>query len=210
MAHTMVRLSGLAFMAFALVACQTLAEQDSLGWYKDRGAVAPQQNKVVICHGFGCVHRTVVTLTPADRTQLANIMAQGKASPDQERQQLKAAVMWFEKRTGPIAGSENDVGGLDMANARVRGQMDCIDEATNTTSLMLVMEQWGLFQHHTVGRPVARGFLLDGRYPHATATLIEQNSGNAYSIDPWPYGNGENVDIMPLSTWSKVRPGARA
>ncbi len=113
--------------------------------------------------------------------------------------------MWFEAHVAPKAGSANDVGGLDMQNAGKRGQMDCIDEATNTTSLLWILDKHGLLKHHHVGRPVARGFFLDGRYPHATATLIETESNTAYAIDPWPYGNAEDVDIMLLSVWMTKR-----
>jgi hypothetical protein len=201
------RFVSLGFILCALVACQTLAEQDSIGWYQDRGAVYPRHDKLVICHGFGCAHRTAITLQRSDKDKLAEIMAKGAKSAKEERAQLAKAVMWFEKRAGPVVGSTNDIGGLDMANARVKGQMDCIDEATNTTSLMLAMEDMGLFKHHRVGRPVARGFLLDGRYPHATATLIETATNTAHAIDPWPYGNGENVDVMLLSKWFATWPG---
>jgi hypothetical protein len=194
------------FLIIILPSCQEAAQQSSLGWYQDRGAVSPRNDRIVICHAFGCARRTVYALSPSDKTKLKAFLKAGSASAIEERKAIAKAVMWFEKRVGPIVGSDKDIGGLDMQNAGVAGQMDCIDEATNTTSLLLILEENTFLKYHTVGSPVARGFFLDGRYPHATATLIETVNNQAYAIDPWPYGNGENVDVMPLQAWFNKRP----
>lgn len=114
---------------------------------------------------------------------------------------MKIAVSWAEKRVAKTVGSENDIGGLDMQNAGVRGQMDCIDEATNTTSLLLVAEARGMLKHHRVTTPVARGFFLDGRYPHATAVVVEKRSGTAFAIDSWPHPNGAPPNVLRLDNW---------
>ena len=79
--------------------------------------------------------------------------------------------------------------------------MDCIDEATNTTSLLLVAQRRGMLKHHRVTTPVARGFFLDGRYPHATAVVKEKASGRAYAVDSWPKANGAKPDILDLDDW---------
>ena len=114
--------------------------------------------------------------------------------------------MWMEARVGPVIGSDGDVGGLDMWNAGEHGQMDCLDEATNTTTTLLILGQNGLLNHHTVGYPVARGFFLDGRYPHATAVVEETETGERWAIDPWPYANAEDVDVMTLDAWYATFP----
>ena len=41
-------------------------------------------------------------------------------------------------------------------------QQDCVDEATNTTSYLLVLQAHGLLKHHTVGIPMTKGNLLEG------------------------------------------------
>mgnify|MGYP006292403543 FL=1 len=107
----------------------------------------------------------------------------------------------MEKRVAPTVGSEGDVGGLDLWNAGKRGQMDCIDEAANAASYLLLAEKRGYLRHHTVGRPVARGFFLDGRYPHATAVIREKKTGEAFAVDSWREANGAPPVVMPLSEW---------
>jgi hypothetical protein len=83
--------------------------------------------------------------------------------------------------------------------------MDCIDEATNTTSVLLVAERRGLLRHHEVTSPVARGFFLDGRYPHATAVLRETGGGSAWAVDSWPEANGKPPLVQPLDAWFAAR-----
>ena len=80
-------------------------------------------------------------------------------------------------------------------------QLDCIDESRNTTTLLKLIEERGWLSHHKVGKPKIRGFLLDLRYPHNTATVIEKQSGEAWAIDSWTTANAEFPDIMPLKVW---------
>jgi hypothetical protein len=136
-------------------------------------------------------------------------MVPGQASPQAERAAIARAVMWVEERVAPQVGSQDDVGGLDLQNAGVPGQMDCLDETTNTTTTLMLLADQGMLRHHSPQFPVARGFFLDGRYPHATAVLRESESGQQWAIDPWPYRNGEDVDVMPLETWFATWPYAR-
>ncbi|MBV6657242.1 MAG: hypothetical protein KI785_05670 [Devosiaceae bacterium] len=193
--------------ALPLAGCVS-SMQSPLGWYPVHGGNAPQNLRLTICHGFGCARSTQVQLTERDVAALRRLMARGAGNPSAERAAIAEAVKWVERRVGPIVGSDEDVGGLDLHNAGVPGQMDCLDETTNTTSTLLLLAQYDLLQHHTVAYPVARGFFLDGRYPHATAVVAETASGTRWAIDPWPYANGADVDVMPLDAWYAVWPSS--
>lgn len=197
----------LALAASLLAGCVS-SGTSPLAWYATQDARTPDGLTLGICHAFGCQRQTTVRLTEQDVAALAGIMASGAESPAAERAALAEAVMWMEERVGHEVGSHNDIGGLDMQNAGRPGQMDCLDETTNTTTTMLLLAENGLLQHHTPGYPVARGFFLDGRYPHATAVLQETATGNDWAIDPWPYANAENVDVMPLEDWYNSWPYA--
>ncbi|MEM0905897.1 MAG: hypothetical protein AAGJ94_00945 [Pseudomonadota bacterium] len=169
------------------------------GWYDTaQGIVPTEANRVFVCHGFGCHYRSAVTFSRADIRTMRRIVGRPRTAKE-ERRRLRKLVAWAEKRVAPTAGSADDVGGLDLGNSRKRGQMDCIDEATNTTSYLLVAAQNGILRHHEVASPVARGFFLDGRYPHATAVVSA--NGEPYAIDSWPMANGELPNVMPLETW---------
>ncbi len=184
-----------------LPGCAGQAAGRPQAWYAAHNGVPPRLHRIYVCHAFGCALKTPVDFSKRDLSRLRQILAAGRANPEAERRAIARAVAWNEKRVAPLVGSENDVGGLDLANAGVPGQMDCIDEATNTTSLLLVAEENGLLRHHRVTTPVARGYFLDGRYPHATAVVVERESGAAHAVDSWPQANGELPTVMPLDDW---------
>ncbi|SUB01278.1 Uncharacterised protein [Pannonibacter phragmitetus] len=187
--------------ATVLAGCAAQAELGPEIWYRDRKALLPKADRLYICHGFGCTYKAPVDFSSADRRKLASILASGKESPAAERRAVSRAVQWQEARVTAALGTAPDIGGLDMRNAGVPGQMDCIDEASNTTSLLLYAERAGLLRHHRVASPVARGFLLDGRYPHATAVLRESAGGQAYAIDSWVRANAKPPVVQPLESW---------
>ncbi|WP_417683924.1 hypothetical protein [Roseibium sp.] len=199
--------AALLLVAAGLAGCAGQANGDAQGWYDGNEGVAPTANRIYVCHGFGCAYKTPVDFSQADMAKLKRILAAGAGSPKEERMAIASAVVWQEKRVAGRVGSGNDVGGFDMQNAGVRGQMDCIDESTNTNSLLLVAERSGYLKHHVVASPVARGFFLDGRYPHATATVREKTTGAVYAIDSWPHSNGKPPVISELSVWMQRRAG---
>ena len=191
----------LAAVAGLAAGCAGQSSGKPQAWYATHGGVAPTSDRVYICHGFGCYWRTPFTYSARDLGELRRILARGEKSPAAERKAMARAVQWSERRVAKTVGSANDIGGLDLYNARVRGQMDCIDEATNTTSLLRVAEKHGWLKYHRVTSPVSRGFFLDGRYPHATAVVAEKAGGKTFAIDSWPHPNGALPDVMTLDAW---------
>jgi hypothetical protein len=164
----------------------------------------PTPSVVFVCHGFGCKYRDEVDLTPNDRARLTQLLAAGRASPAAERKAVAAAGAWFDLRIAPVAGTKNHVAraGADyMFDIR---QFDCIDSSRNTTSLLLVLDELKLLRYHDVYAPEARGFLIDGRAPHATAVLVDKSTGTKWSIDSWTVGYGRALEIMPLDRWKTL------
>ena len=83
-------------------------------------------------------------------------------------------------------------------------QFDCIDSSRNTTSLLMVLDQLNLLRYHDVDEPEARGYMVDGRPPHATAVLVERATGKKWSIDSWTVGYGQTLEVMPLERWKDL------
>ena len=46
---------------------------------------------------------------------------------------------------------------MDFRGSGDTTQLDCVDEATNTTSYILVLDRHGLIRHHRVERPLRQG-----------------------------------------------------
>ena len=125
-------------------------------------------------------------------------MAAGAASPAAERAAISKADQYFEERAYTATGVR-DRPEAEVAGA-ARGQMDCVDESTNTNSLLVYLAERGLLRHHKVEKRVTRGFLLDGRYPHWTA-VISDPAGVKWVVDSWYAPMGGAPDIIPLSEW---------
>ncbi len=191
----------LAIAAVGLSACMSQINRPTSTWYAQMGGIENKGDTLYICHGFGCEYRTAVTFSQKDQRRLRAILKRGSRSPEAERAAISKAVQWQEKRVGPVVGSFNDIGGLDMSNGNVRGQMDCIDEATNTTSLLAYAGSQGWLKYHRVARPASRGFFFDGKYPHASAVVVDTTTDVPWVVDSWRLSNGEPPDILHMSRW---------
>ncbi|WP_232372307.1 hypothetical protein [Acuticoccus mangrovi] len=176
-------------------------------WFASHDGVAPREaGRVSVCHGFGCQLKTGIVFNAEDLAEMGKVMGTPETA-DEERASIAKLIAWMETRVAEPVGSADDIGGLDLYNAGKAGQMDCLDEASNTTSYLMVANEAGLLRFHKVGGPVARGFFLDGRYPHATAVVVSER-GTPWAVDSWPNANGVEPDVMPLAIWFK-RSSAR-
>lgn len=158
-----------------------------------------ETTRLYVCHGYNCNYKTRLDINQQDADQFAEIFAYAPTSPEEERKAVSAAVQYFERRSEQVIGI-TDQPKSTLAGTRERGQMDCIDESTNTRSLLLYLEKRGLLTHHNVQANVSRGFFLDGRYPHSTAVLRERG-GEKWAVDSWYAPMGGAPDILPLREW---------
>ncbi|MBL4875482.1 MAG: hypothetical protein JKY10_03170 [Cohaesibacteraceae bacterium] len=133
-------------VCLVLAGCQTQANRDVGNWYDWQVVKQPSTNRIRICHGFDCHYQEPLIIDDGSIAKLGEIIAEGSGSAAEERQALAKAVQWFEILVGPIVGSDKDIGGFVGDASGERGQMDCIDEATNTTSLFLLAEKKWLYQ----------------------------------------------------------------
>ncbi len=129
------------------------------------------------------------------------ILRSGRISPAAERRALGEVVRAYTAYLASSFGGAPDSPGSPPGLSGRHGQMDCVDEAANTTSLLLVLQDQGLLAHHQVGRPQSRGFFFDGRYPHTTAVMADRRTGQEWAVDPWKKAPGRIPDIVPLSHW---------
>jgi len=163
------------------------------------GRPAAAQDVIHVCHGYGCWFRASLALDAADARRFAAILAAGRRSPAAERAAISDAVRHFERRAFDVIGIRDEPRSRFGASGQP-GQMDCIDESTNTRALLLYLAERNLLRHHTVGSVASRGFLIDGRYFHSTA-VIRDTGGNEWAVDSWYAPMGGAPDILPLSEW---------
>ena len=192
----------IARIAAAVAALVALGAPAAADWYGARGVPPPAGNRIYVCHGYGCRIVTPVALSTAEIGRIAAPL-QGARDAAGERAALAGVVQSFEEVVGARVGTGGDLPRTQIGEPR-SDQMDCIDEATNTTSLLRLLATQGALRHHGVAKPAARGFFLDGRYPHATAVIAEAG-GAKWAVDSWPRANGGPPVIQPLAKWLRSR-----
>jgi hypothetical protein len=160
----------------------------------------PSAQRMTICYGFVCRRREILDFTAADRRALTRILGAGHASAAAERAAVQKAVIWFDRRMGPVLGTDKRVAKADIRALDDRHNYDCWDTTRNTTSLLLVLQEWGLFKYHVVGDPHYRGYTVF-QLPHNTAVLVERATKVEWVVDLWPRGYSEPPDVMTLEKW---------
>lgn len=166
-------------------------------WYHERGASDPTSNHPVYCHGYGCEFQTAIVIDDAALAALRTIFAGHDKSAADERKAISEAVRWWERRASPLLGGPPRKHGSNIADAHHFGSTDCIDEATNSTTILVVLEAHGLLKYHTVMRPESRGFVFNA---HSTA-IVHETGGQDWAVDMWMHDMGEAPDIMPETQW---------
>lgn len=167
--------------------------------YQEYKVQPPRGNTVAVCHAHGCQKQESFTFTPSDITDLRVMMdyVRGADTPAGERRAVAYAIAWMERRVGPATGTANDQASLGFMNAS--GQLDCVDEATNATSYLLVLQSNGLLRHHFVIRPFSKASFF--KWPHFAAMMQERASGKVYAVDSGVGPNGANPAITLASDW---------
>lgn len=198
-------------IGFLILAAGSLAGCESMNWKSPDDYFAhmrvspPKEKKLSVCHGYGCKYRTKVTFSSSDIDDISSVL-KPKTKEDSaaaERKRIANAVALIERKVGKVVGSDKDKGQLQLKMAGKPGQQDCVDEATNTTSYLIMMQQEGLLKHHKVKKPSGRGFFLDGRWQHFSAVVEDKNNQTDWVIDSWPRDNGKLPVVLPLKTWMK-------
>lgn len=169
-------------------------------YYESTGSLPPSDDTVFVCHGFACTYTTPVSrkaIVDIFKNQMSKVV-----SPASEREMIRVAISKIESYVAPIAGTENDKGGLTPPDlVGDTSQQDCIDESTNTTSYLLVAQQAKILRFHSVSAPANRGFLFDGRWPHQTAVIKQLSNQKQWAVDSWVNDNSGPPHIQNLDEW---------
>lgn len=195
----------LCVFSLAFSGCTFEREGPAEEHFSEFKAEAPRGNTVYVCHAYGCAMRTPVVFGPSQIKEIAALMKKTKKADTafEERRAIAYAIGWMERYAGEKIGTKDDRPGMEYNGSGDPTQQDCVDEATNTTSYLLILQRNGLLKYHTVGRPFARGNILLGvsNWPHWTAVLFEKSNNVKWAVDSWIYENGENPAVVEAEKW---------
>jgi hypothetical protein len=196
---------GVLGLGVMLGACTHARNGPPVEHFASFGVSAPAGNIVHVCHAYGCQQTTKFRFSVADIAELSALMTKTRLADTalEERRAVAYAVGWIERRVGAAIGTQHDRAGMDFAASGDATQQDCVDESTNTTAYLLVLQHNGLLRHHSVGTPFAKDQLWRGvaGWTHWTAVLHETVGGQRWAVDSWIYANGENPAIVEVDNW---------
>ncbi len=156
-----------------------------------------------VCFGGGCAEIRRVSISSLEWAQVVAIFAKkvgdNTDKADFERKEISYAVGELETIVGLKIGTSGDRAGT-FNNSKYPGQLDCNDEAINTTTYIHLMQNYGLIQLHEAEGTRIRNFFFNG-WPHTTAVIHEKASGEQFAVDSWFYDNGVPATIVPLKLW---------
>jgi hypothetical protein len=161
----------------------------------------PNAHQMPVCYGFGCRRRIYLVFSAAERATIANLMSNGRVSAAEERKAIQQVFVWFDRRVAREIGTDKRVANADIRTFDADHNFDCWDTMRNGTSLLLVLQKWGLLHHHTVTDPRSRGLPLV-QLPHNTPVLKEiAPGGTNWVVDMWPTAFAHVPDVMTLDKW---------
>jgi hypothetical protein len=191
----------LVVLALTASGCVYYHEGPPEAHFKEFSTKPPRADTVTVCHAYGCKAQTAFTFSEADIAEIAAVMARVKRddSPAEERRGIAYAIAWMERRVAPIVGTATDRPSMDLLGSGHKSQQDCVDEATNTTSYLLVLQRHGLIHHHDVERPFAKDSA--SKWTHWAALIRDKQSGIPFAIDSSSSPNGENPTVQDAASF---------
>lgn len=160
---------------------------------------APTPEHFSVCYNNTCAEVAQLSLPTSTWQQVEAVFSPPPADAEGERSRIAQAVALMERIVGPLTGTEHDLG-RDVSQKDGGNEMDCIDEATNTTTYLRMFAAAGLLRWHSVEDKSTRGWFLFG-WPHTTAVIRDTNANRLYAVDSWFLDNGEPPFILPLEVW---------
>lgn len=160
---------------------------------------APTPELFSVCFGHTCATVETDSLSGEEWRIATEPLSAPSATASEERAAIARSIALLEEIVGRHTGTYRDKG-RNMSGLGQTGQLDCIDESTNTTTYLRMLERSGLLVHHEVVDRSTRFGLFVGM-PHTTAVIRENHTDTRYAVDSWFLDNGQPPYIARLEIW---------
>ncbi len=157
-------------------------------------------DRIPVCYDFGCRTRQTIGISPREWSQVRNWFRPLATDADTERKQIQQAVGWLEVVAGYYTPIFRDKG-QNETDSRSPGQMDCIDESTNATTYLRLLERHGLLRFHRVVDRAYRRTMWD---QHWAAQIEEIASGERWTVDSWFQDYGNLPYLQRTQEWKDI------
>lgn len=168
-------------------------------------ALAGEQTSLTyrVCFNYDCNRWQTVRLYPGEWQVVVNQFLPAAGSAAEERDMIRRAIAVLEHISGTQTPTHRDRGGNAILENN-HGQMDCIDESTNTSTYLSLLEDHGLLRWHRVAERVYRApYWVD---VHWAGQIVEIETQQRYVVDSWFLDNGEMPYVQALNAWLRKEP----
>lgn len=159
----------------------------------------PTPDRFSICYDHSCTRIDTVSINKEEWRRAMAPLSGIARSASEERAAIADSIALFEEIIGEHLGTSADRGG-NLAGFGRPKQLDCIDESTNTSTYLRMLELHGLLKYHAVMERSTRFGIFIGM-PHTTAVIREHATGVRYAVDSWFFDNGQSPYIVELDAW---------
>lgn len=167
-----------------------------------RGIISkPTPDVFSVCFNHSCQTVETHSITRQEWQRFITPLETPSESAEKERDAVARAIAIMEEIVGLKTGTGQDLG-ENLPGFFKTGQMDCIDESTNTTTYLYMLEQAGYLQWHVLLDRSTRFGIFVGM-PHTTAVIEDNHTHTRYAVDSWFFDNGMPPAIIKLSAWKK-------
>ncbi len=153
-----------------------------------------------VCFNWSCSSRQTMNFTPDDMELVKERMATCSGTTLHDRLQRVRIGIWqmesLAEKYQPLLVNDLPMNELEEDTV---GRTDCIDNSSNTTTYLEILQDIGELTGWTISSPDVRNRLLIT--VHWTAVIVDTDSGLSWSVDSWFRPNGHLPMVMPLQDW---------
>jgi hypothetical protein len=165
---------------------------------RDDIITTPAYNRFSVCFEHSCEKVVTLSLSLAEWQRVISPLSASSFSPASERDAIAAMLGNMETVVGMRTGTDQDKA-RNLTGFGLPGQMDCIDESTNTTTYLTMLAETNLLKHHTIMDRSTRFGLFS--LPHTTAVIRETDTNRRFAVDSWFHDNGQAPVIVDFILW---------
>jgi hypothetical protein len=195
-----MKLIALPLLLLGLTACAPHLYDSMESYMLSKRLEQPKPERFANCQAYGCAIVMNVELNKHDWKKIEKAYGKKAKTAEEEREKIARTIGVFEQIVGPITGTQDDRPGTFEKTGR--GQQDCVDESTNASVYMMLLDQKELIKFHTIEQPQVRYPLVSGRgWMHQTAVIRETKTGEEFAIDSWFEENGVKAHVVSMKEW---------
>ncbi len=164
--------------------------------------INPDQSiDVRVCFNWSCSRTKTLSFSTEDVSEVKGQMAYCAGDSLHERLQRIRIGIWqmelLAQKYLPVLTNDRAINDQDKD---VEGRTDCVDNASNTTTFLHILDDLKVLPSWSVAPPKVRKLLYLTRV-HWTAVVVDEKTGGLWSIDSWLRRHGHLPFVMPLDDW---------